>query len=176
VANAIELVVATNADPVSPTDRSTGAKRTPAPPAVPVNPPTKRPAGWLDDELVLVGAPSTDPTCAPLVTFARGANTRAIVDEAFPGVPIAMELNSIATVKGHTRAGVGIALVSRRAIARDLAGGQLVEIPHAKTPIVRPLYLVHRGRERLPPAATELFGRLREQGRKERGRTTALSR
>ena len=39
----------------------------------------------------------------------------------FPGVPIAMELGSIAAVKGNTRAGVGIALLSRRAVERDVA-------------------------------------------------------
>ena len=67
-----------------------------------------------------------------------------------------MELGSIAAVKANTRAGVGIALVSRRAAQRDFASGQLIEIPSAQTPIVRPLDLVHRGRDRLPPAAAEL--------------------
>lgn len=121
---------------------------------------------WLDDELVLVGAPGVDAATAPLVTFARGATTRTLVDQHLPGVPIAMELGSIAAVKGNTRAGVGVALVSRRAVERDVAGGQLVEIPHERTPIVRPLYLVHRGRDRLPPAAAELHRLLREHAKK----------
>lgn len=118
---------------------------------------------WLDDEIILVGAPGVDPTSAPLVTFAPGATTRTLVDLHFPGIPIAMELGSIAAVKGNTRAGVGIALVSRRAVERDIAGGQLVVLPHEHTPIVRPLYLVHRGRDRLPPAAAELHRMLRRQ-------------
>jgi DNA-binding transcriptional LysR family regulator len=54
------------------------------------------------------------------------------------------------------RAGVGLALVSKRAIERDLASGQLTVIASDRTPIQRPLYLVHRGRDRLPPAASEL--------------------
>jgi DNA-binding transcriptional LysR family regulator len=112
---------------------------------------------WLDDELVLAAAPDVDPKTAPFVTFARGATTRTIVDRHFPDVPIAMELGSIAAVKGNTRAGVGVALVSRRAAQRDFAAGQLVEVASEKTPIVRPLYLVHRGRDRLPPAAAELL-------------------
>ncbi len=120
---------------------------------------------WIDDELILVGAPGVDAKCAPLVTFAHGATTRTLVDLHFPGVPIAMELGSIAAVKGNTRAGVGIALVSRRAVERDLAGGQLVVLPSERTPMVRPLYLVHRGRDRLPPAAAELHRLLRAQGR-----------
>lgn len=121
---------------------------------------------WLDDEIVLVGAPGVDPKTAPLVTFAQGGTTRTLVDQHLPGVPIAMELGSIAAVKANTRAGVGIALVSRRAVERDVAAGQLLEIPHERTPIVRPLYLVHRGRDRLPPAAAELHRMLREHARR----------
>lgn len=120
---------------------------------------------WLDDELVLVGAPGVDASTAPLVTFARGTTTRTLVDQHFAGAPIAMELGSIAAVKGNTRAGVGVALVSRRAVERDIASGQLVIVPSERTPIVRPLYVVHRGRDRLPPAAAELCRMLREDAR-----------
>jgi DNA-binding transcriptional LysR family regulator len=123
---------------------------------------------WVDDEIILVGAPGVDPKTAPLVTFARGATTRTLVDQHFPGVPIAMELGSIAAVKGNTRAGVGIALVSRRAVERDVAGGQLVELPSERTPIIRPLYLVHRGRDRLPPAAAALHRMLRDYAKRSR--------
>ena len=49
--------------------------------------------------------PGADPKTASLVTFAHGATTRTLVDRYFPGVPIAMELGSIAAVKGNTRAG-----------------------------------------------------------------------
>lgn len=121
---------------------------------------------WVDDEIVLVGAPGVDPKTAPLVTFARGATTRTLVDQHFPDVPIAMELGSIAAVKGNTRAGVGVALVSRRAVERDVASGQLVELASDRTPITRPLYLVHRGKDRLPPAAAELHRMLRELTKK----------
>lgn len=112
---------------------------------------------WIDDELVLVSAPGLpDAAAAPLVTFARGATTRMLTDQYFPERPIAMELGSIAAVKANTRAGVGVALVSTRAVERDLASKQLEVVPSDRTPIQRPLYLVHRGRDRLPPAASEL--------------------
>src|SRR5262249_43242932 len=75
---------------------------------------------WVDDELVLVAAPGTDAKAAPLVTFARGMTTRTIVDQRFGEIPIAMELGSIAAVKANTRAGVGVALVSRASIQREL--------------------------------------------------------
>lgn len=118
---------------------------------------------WLEDEMVLVAAPGVDAKTAPLVTFAKGATTRMIADQLFPGVPVAMELGSFAAVRGNTRAGVGVALMSRMAVERDIAGGQLVIVPSERTPVARPLYLVHRGRDRLPPAAAELHRMLRDQ-------------
>jgi DNA-binding transcriptional LysR family regulator len=112
---------------------------------------------WIDDELVLVAAPGlSNATEAPIVTFARGATTRVLTDQYFPDRPIAMELGSIAAVKANARAGVGVALVSKRAVERDVAAKQLELVPSDRTPIQRPLYLVHRGRDRLPPAASEL--------------------
>jgi DNA-binding transcriptional LysR family regulator len=123
---------------------------------------------WVDDEMVLVGAPGVDAKTAPLVTFSQGATTRTLVDHYFPGVPIAMELGSIAAVKGNTRAGVGVALLSRRAIERDVAAGQLVVLDSPATPIMRSLYLVHRGRDRLPPAAGELHRLLRDFAKRNR--------
>lgn len=125
---------------------------------------------WLDDEMVLVGAPGVDASTAPLVTFAHGATTRALVDHYFPGVAIAMELGSIAAVKGNTRAGVGVALLSRRSVERDVAAGQLVVLDTLSTPMTRTLYLVHRGRDRLPPAASELHRMLRDQAKRSAAR------
>ncbi len=124
--------------------------------------PALRREKWLTDELVLVSAPGVDTVRAPMVTFAPGASTRELVDRHFPEIPIAMELGSIAAIKGHTRAGVGVALVSREAVERDVAGGQLVVVVDPRTPMTRELTLVHRGRDRMPPAATELHRMLRE--------------
>jgi DNA-binding transcriptional LysR family regulator len=112
---------------------------------------------YIDDELVLVAAPDLpNPLDAPIVTLTRGATTRRLTDRWFPDRPIAMELGSIAAVKANARAGVGVALLSKRAIERDLATKQLELVPSDRTPIQRPVYLVHRGRDRLPPAASEL--------------------
>lgn len=123
---------------------------------------------WLDDELVMVAAPGIDAKSAPLVTFSRGHVTRAIVDRHFPTMPIAMELGSIAAVKANTRAGVGVALVSTRAVERDVAAGQLQVVPYEHTPMNRPLYLIHRGVDRLPPAAAELLRMLRDLAKRSR--------
>jgi molybdate transport repressor ModE-like protein len=111
---------------------------------------------WLDDPLILVAAPGVDPATAGFVTFSAGSPTRALLEAAFPAARIVMELGSIAAVKGNVRAGIGMALVSRAAVATDLATGQLAEIPSPRTPFPRRLALLHRGVDRLPPAAAAL--------------------
>jgi DNA-binding transcriptional LysR family regulator len=113
------------------------------------------------------------------VTFGRGSTTRALLEKHFPGARVVMELGGIAAVKGNVRAGIGIALVSRSAVEHDLAVGRLIEVPHAVTPILRPLRLVHRGLDRLPPAAARLRGLLlerRPKGPANRGGKRALVR
>ncbi|MCA9541312.1 MAG: LysR family transcriptional regulator [Myxococcales bacterium] len=112
---------------------------------------------WLDDELILIASPDLEaPEAAPLVTLLPGSSTRALVEAHFPGVEIAMELGGISAVKGNVRAGIGVALVSRAAVAHDLRSGRLVEVPDPRTPIRRRVGLLHRGIERLSPAAAAL--------------------
>jgi DNA-binding transcriptional LysR family regulator len=98
------------------------------------------------------------------VTFRRGATSRILFDRHFPDADVVMELGSIAAVKGNVRAGIGLALVSRSAVARDLAQGTLCEIAHPETPVAREMRLVHRGLDRLPPAAAALRERLLADG------------
>ncbi|MBZ5708183.1 LysR substrate-binding domain-containing protein [Nannocystis pusilla] len=118
---------------------------------------TDRGEPWFVDELILVAAPDLrDPAHAPFVTFARGTTSRELLERHFPDAEIVMELGSIASVKGNVRAGIGVALVSRAAARHDLSQRRLVEVPHPLTPIARPLHLVHRGVDRLPPAAARL--------------------
>jgi DNA-binding transcriptional LysR family regulator len=117
---------------------------------------------WCRDELILVGAPGTPlqpitaSSSAPFIAFPAGSATRAILERHFPRADVVMELSSIAGVKGNVRAGIGIALVSRAAVETDLASGRLVALPSQETPIPRRLSLVHRGIDRLPPAAAAL--------------------
>lgn len=111
---------------------------------------------WFEDELVLVAAPGVDPVGAPFVTFRSGATTRALLEATFPEAEIAMELGGVAAVKTHVRMGIGVALVSRHAVQTDLRLGRLVEIEDGRTPVPRPMHLVHRGIDRLPPAARAL--------------------
>ena len=119
--------------------------------------PTDTGEPWFDDELILVAAPDLpQPERAPFVAFARGSTSRELLERHFPGADVVMELGSIAAVKGNVRAGIGVALVSSSAVVHDLAAGRLITVPHKATPISRPLHLVHRGVEHLPPAAARL--------------------
>jgi DNA-binding transcriptional LysR family regulator len=115
---------------------------------------------WFTDELIVVAAPDFERPAelsrAPFVALRRGTTSRELLDANFPHADVVMELGSIATVKGNVRAGIGLALISRHAVVRDLAEGSLVRVPTELTPIPRPLELVHLGAERLPPAAAAL--------------------
>ncbi len=111
---------------------------------------------WRDDQLVLVAAPGVDAAAAPFVTFVHGTTSRALLDATFPNAEIVMELNSIAAVKAHVRVGLGKALVSRVAVETDLALRRLVLVPDPRTPVLRPLRVLHRGLDRLTPAAAAL--------------------
>lgn len=115
---------------------------------------------WYTDELILVCAPDfelpDDPAQARFVTFGQRSTSRALLDALFPDADVVMELGSIAGVKGNVRARIGVALVSRHAVERDLAQGLLIRVPHPQTPVRRPLSLVHTGVARLPPAAAAL--------------------
>lgn len=126
---------------------------------------------WMVDELILVASPELRvdhgaELPAPFVTFGKGSTTRELLDTHFPGADVVMELGSIAAVKGNVRAGIGIALVSRNAAQMDIDLGRLVEVAHPRTPVARPLHIVHRGRDRLPPAAAALRKLLLQHRRK----------
>lgn len=111
---------------------------------------------WQDDRLVLVGAPGLDPARAPYLVFWQGSNSRTIFDREFEGAEIAMELGSIAAIKASCRAGIGLALLSERAVTDDVKRGRLVRVEHPRTPLRREFRIVHRGESRLPPAARAL--------------------
>ena len=111
---------------------------------------------WFTDELILVGAPGRRGRTNSFVTLRPGTNTRSLLEAHFPEAEIVMELGSLSAVKGNVRAGIGVALISRHAVVDDLRERRLVRIRDARTPIERPLMLVHRGVDRLPPAAAAL--------------------
>jgi DNA-binding transcriptional LysR family regulator len=68
--------------------------------------------------------------------------------------PPRLTLGSGGAVAACAAAGLGAALVSRDAVARQLADGDLVEVGVPGTPLRRPWHAVTHGR---PPGATALL-------------------
>ncbi len=108
---------------------------------------------WYRDELIVVASPKLEERGAGFVTFPHGSATRELLHKHLGDVDVVMELSGIAAVKSNVRAGIGKALLSRSAVDADLKAGRLVEVRSRKTPIRRKLSLVHRGVDRLTPAA-----------------------
>ena len=129
-------------------------------PATPDPPPGLTVEPWLEDELVLVARPGLPATGQPFLTFARPSPTRALLDQHFPDVEVALELNSVIAVKGSAREGLGVALLSRVAVAGDLADGRLSLVDDPRAPLTRRIVIAHRGLERLSPGAADLRERL----------------
>ena len=118
---------------------------------------------WMHDELIVVASPKIDAKRAGFLTFPKGSATRELLHQHYGEVEVVMELAGIAAVKGNVRAGMGKALLSRAAVQADLRAGRMVEVPSRRSPVRRTLSLVHRGKDRLPPAAAALRGAILEK-------------
>jgi DNA-binding transcriptional LysR family regulator len=77
--------------------------------------------------------------------------------------PLALMVGSNGAIRESARVGLGITLVSRDAVAAELAAGQLAEIPVSGTPLHRDWYLLAR-REELPPPASRLVDHVLQTG------------
>jgi LysR family transcriptional regulator, low CO2-responsive transcriptional regulator len=127
-------------------------------------------------ELVVVGAPDLAAGAAQaagpgdaadlLAWLARqtwllrepGSGTRASTAALLAQLdiaPLALMVGSNGAIRESARVGLGVTLVSRDAIAAELAGGVLAEIPVPGTPLHRDWFLVAR-QENLPPPAARL--------------------
>lgn len=67
--------------------------------------------------------------------------------------PSAVTIGSNGAIRECVRAGLGISVLSRDAVARDLADGSLAEIPTSVTPLVRDWHLVRSSERDLGPGA-----------------------
>ena len=113
-----------------------------------------------EDELVAICSPSNEMASYPSVTPAQlaempyvsredGSGTREVVDDYFrengiqpDDLHIAMELGSREAIKGAVEAGLGIAILSRATIAKELKLGDLVAVP-LEPRLHRPLSMVY---------------------------------
>lgn len=92
----------------------------------------------------------------PFVLREKGSGTRSVTERILEAhgfslsrvYPVA-EMGSTEAVRQGIKAGIGIAILSRRAIADDLSHGSLIEIEIDGVSFSRPLYLIQR-RNRQP--------------------------
>jgi DNA-binding transcriptional LysR family regulator len=82
------------------------------------------------------------------------ASTAALLAE-LDITPLALMVGSNGAIRESARVGLGVTLVSRDAVAAELAGGALAEIGVPGTPLHRDWFLVAR-RGSLPPPAARL--------------------
>jgi LysR family transcriptional regulator, low CO2-responsive transcriptional regulator len=128
-------------------------------------------------QLVVVASPALAASAAPgpglLPWLARqawllrepGSGTRAATDALLAELDIAppsLMVGSNGAIRGSASVGLGVTLVSRDAVAAELADGRLTELPVPGTPLHRDWYLV--AHPDLPPAAKMLLEHVLSHG------------
>jgi DNA-binding transcriptional LysR family regulator len=128
----------------------------------------------LEDELEIVAAAShrfasmdeirlDDLATEPIIMREIGSGTRRVSEEHLKAaglrldqLHIAAELTGIEAIKAAVEAGLGVTIVSRATLAKELALGTLVSRPLADTPIRRTMFAVTIAGGVELPAAREL--------------------
>jgi DNA-binding transcriptional LysR family regulator len=125
-----------------------------------------------EDELYLIASPRHEFAERGSVTPAEAAaarwalytpesRTRALVQRAFEELGMklngAMQLASTEAVKKAVEANLGVAMVSRFAVERELKLGELIRVPIEGFGIERPIHALYRKDKRLSPTATRFF-------------------
>jgi DNA-binding transcriptional LysR family regulator len=129
------------------------------------------------DELVLV-VPKGHPwsrkrrvsgaalAAQPLVQRERGSGSRHCLERAgrtAAGLNVVLELDSNEAVKAAVVAGLGVAVVSRRALQADVGAGRLAALTVEGLSLSRDLFIV-RVRRRVLPTPAHLFMRIATAG------------
>jgi DNA-binding transcriptional LysR family regulator len=130
------------------------------------------------DELVLIAAPGhrlagqgrvalSAVREEPFILREPGSGTRAVEERALARLKLpvraVMVLGSTEAIKRVVAEGVGLAIVSRLAVAAECAAGTLAVLPVSGLPIDRPLHLVRRKGRRDGPAMRAFCTALRER-------------
>lgn len=99
----------------------------------------------------------------PFICREEGSGTREVVTEYFKeneismnNVQVCMELGSPEAIKGAVEASMGISIVSRATIAKELELGRLVALP-VDPPLARPFSFVHQKQKFRQRAMDELL-------------------
>lgn len=106
----------------------------------------------------------------PFVVREQGSGTRLVIERAlkaagFKGLdafPVAAEMGSTEAVRQAVKAGVGLAIISRRAVRDDADHGLLSIVELNGVDLARRFFLVWRKRRSLSPLATDFCSIARE--------------
>ena len=133
----------------------------------------------LDDELVLAVYPShpfakekaVEPARLlnePMIIRERDSGTRRVVTQLLEKhldqsrLQIVAEMGSTEAVRQGVKAEVGIAILSRRAVAEDIDRGSLVAVPLSNLRLSRPFYLITRKNRQPSPICSTFLDFLQQ--------------
>ena len=104
-----------------------------------------------------------DLTLYPFIHREDGSGTRSVIERYFTDVGIdenaincPFELGSTEAIKGAVQAGVGVTIVSRATLSKELALGQLIALP-LEPALVRAFYFVRQRQKFRTHLMDELF-------------------
>lgn len=143
------------AAPVEPGPRPEPAPDAADPGAGPASPEASHLVPWLAGQAWLLREP--------------GSGTRAATDALLTGLdiaPLTLTAGSNGAIRESASVGLGVTLISRDAVAAELADGRLVPLPVPGTPMHRDWYLVALADPpgALPPAAARLVAHILAHG------------
>src|SRR6218665_359489 len=121
-----------------------------------------------DHPLAGTGAVALQDLCAyPLLVREQGSGTRKAIEDYChqkrAHFQQTIELGSMESQREGVIAGLGIALLSRHAVRRELDNGVLIELPVTELPLMRSWCLVHPRGKYLSPVAQTFFAFIRSQ-------------
>ncbi len=128
------------------------------------------------EELVLIAAPDAEPVAAevapaelaglPFVEAPEGIVRRRFVDRSLKDLgveerDVVLEFGHPEAMKRAVRAGLGVSMLFRSAVAEELELGLLREVAIAGADVRIEVYLVHRKGKEFSPPHRELLGEVR---------------
>lgn len=109
----------------------------------------------------------------PFILRERGSGTRIVMNQALEAhgfsptkLNIVAEMGSTEAIRQGIKAGIGISILSHRAVAEDLRHGSLFAVPLAGIRFSRPFFLVQRKNRQMSPLCSAFLNHLRFQAMK----------